>query len=104
MPEVELRPIDKSNWQTCVRLKVVPGQENFVATNVYSLAQAAYEPILTPMGVYDGETMVGFVMYTNRAADDGRHWIVRVMVGADYQRKGYGRAAMIALIERMRGE
>jgi len=48
--------------------------------------------------------MVGFVMYADPASppdDQGRTWILRIMIGQDHQGKGYGRAAMIALLARM---
>jgi diamine N-acetyltransferase len=82
-------------------------QTDFVASNVFSLAQAAYQrqPHLIPLGVYDSDTMVGFVMYADPASPPdelGRTWIYRVMIGQDYQGKGYGRAAMVALLDRMR--
>ncbi len=106
MPTITLRAIDADNWLACVRLSVAPTQTDFVASNVFSLAQAAYQrqPRLIPLGVYDGDTLVGFVMYADPAAppdDQGRTWIMRVMVGQDYQGKGYGRAAMVALLARM---
>lgn len=105
MPTIIFKPITRENWRDCVKLKVAPNQDHFVAPNIYSLAQAAYETEMVPLGVYEDETMVGFVMYTKAAADDlGRYWIVRVLIGADQQGKGYGRATMTALIERMRDE
>lgn len=104
---VTLRPITEDNWAACVQLVVAPEQTEFVASNAVSLAQAAYQrnPGLIPLGAYEGETMVGFVMYVSpEAAPDerGRHWIYRVMVGQQYQGRGYGRAAMEALLAHMR--
>lgn len=95
---VTLRKIERDNFRECIKLKVAAGQEHFVASNVYSIAQAYVEPKCVPLAVYEGETMVGFVMYT---WDEGEQkwWIFRVMIGADYQGKGYGRAAMVALMK-----
>lgn len=98
---IELRPITRQNWRACVRLRVATEQEQLVATNAGSLAQAAYEPECVPLAVYDGDTMVGFVMYA-LDADDNSYWIYRVMIDAQQQRRGYGRAAMERLIEHMR--
>lgn len=100
---VTLRDITTDNWRACVKLKVAPEQERFVASNAFSLAQSKYEPELIPQGIYDGETMVGFLMY--RPADFGlaKVWaIYRLMVGKDYQGKGYGRAGMECLLEHLR--
>lgn len=103
MMNVTLRDITADNWRDCVSLKVGPGQENFVASNAFSLAQSKYEPELIPQAIYDGETMVGFLMY--RPADLGlaKMWyIYRLMVAHDQQGKGYGRAGMECLLERLR--
>jgi len=53
MPAITFREIDADNWLTCVRLTVGPEQTDFVASNVFSLAQAAYQrqPRLIPLGV-----------------------------------------------------
>lgn len=102
---IELCEITRENWITCVRLKVADSQTRWVASNAVSLAQSKYEPECVPLAVYDGETMVGFVMY--RAEDYGlsKVWFIdRLMVGQDYQRQGYGRAAMLALLERLRAQ
>lgn len=101
MSQVALQEITAETWEQCVKLKVRSDQEHFIASNVYSLAQSKYEPGLLPLAVYDGETMVGFVMYSEQPYEPGKYFIYRVMVGAEFQGKGYGRDAMLALIERM---
>jgi diamine N-acetyltransferase len=107
MRQIALRAISEDNWQMCVELSVHPTQTDFVASNAYSLAQAAYQchPRLVPLGVYAGESMVGFIMYTDPGSppdEQGRHWILRVMIDRAYQGQGYGRATMVALIARMK--
>lgn len=100
---VELRDITSENWYACVRLKVAPDQEQFVASNVFSLAQSKFEPESVPLAVYDGDTMVGFVMYHPEDYELAKIWYIeRLMVGQQYQGKGYGRAAMEALIARLK--
>jgi diamine N-acetyltransferase len=51
--------------------------------------------------MYDGDTMVGFTMYGTEHYE-GHYWIARVMVDLQQQNKGYGRAAMVQVIERMK--
>ncbi len=101
MSQISLQEITAETWEQCVSLKVRSDQEHFIASNVSSLAQSKYEPGLLPLAVYAGETMVGFVMYNEQPFEPGKYFIYRVMVGAAFQGKGYGRAAMRALIERM---
>lgn len=98
---ITLQPVTRDNWHAVTKLAVAEGQENFVAPNVYSLAQAAYVPGMLPQAMYDGATLVGFVMYTI-TPDDGQFWIVRVLVDKQFQHQGYGRQAMVIMIDRMR--
>ena len=96
--EITLRDIDRSSWQKCCGLKVAESQKNFVAPNMYSLAQAAYEPDTYPMGIYlDGE-LVGFVMWCFDSDIPG--WeMVRLMVDEEHQHKGIGEAAVKKLLQ-----
>lgn len=99
-PIVALVPVNRANFTSCIDLEVAPDQKGFVADNLYSIAQAKVEPTWVPMAVMDGETVVGFAMYGHEV-DVGRWWIIRLMIGAEHQGKGYGHAAMKALVARM---
>jgi diamine N-acetyltransferase len=103
---ITLREIDRDNYRAIGKLKVSPDQERFVATNPWSLTQSKYEPDLTPLGVYDGETPVGFVMYRDEDYGImGRAWSIwRLMIDHTQQGQGYGRAAMELLLTRLRAE
>ncbi|NNE55200.1 MAG: GNAT family N-acetyltransferase, partial [Flavobacteriales bacterium] len=106
---ITLRAIDQANFRDCIDLKVSPDQEPFVAPNVFSLAQAKANPLLTPLAIYDGsicghepgenDPMVGFLMYQIM---DGVGFVVRMMIGSPYQKRGYGRAAMVEVIRRFK--
>jgi Acetyltransferases len=100
---VELRDITVENWEECIALSVSAAQRGMVAPNVYSIAQAKVQPECVPLAVYDGSTMVGFVMYA-LDRDDGNWWIYRLMIDERYQGKGYGRAALTSAIDRIRRE
>lgn len=90
-----LKPITKENWHIAIRLEVAPEQRNFVASNLYSIAESKFEPGAVPLGIYNDETMVGFLMY---GPYHGEMWIWRLMIDQQYQHRGYGRAAMQAMI------
>jgi diamine N-acetyltransferase len=101
---VELKAIDRDNWETCIDLEVARTQTKFVATNLYSLAQWRFLPGFRAVGIYSGKQMVGFALY-GLDPDDGNHWIYRLMVDRHHQGKGYGFAALekiIARIERLK--
>ena len=102
---ITLQPITADNWYECVRLKVDDSQTQFVASNAYSLAQSKFEPECVPLAVYNDEQLVGFVMYKPEDYGLAKIWFIeRLMIGEGHQGKGYGRAAMMALIERLRSQ
>jgi diamine N-acetyltransferase len=98
---VSLREIDKNNFRECVNLKVAGSQEKFVAPNVMSIAQLKIYPAANAFAVYAGEEMVGFVMY-GCDEDDGHFYLGRLMIDEKHQGKGFGRAATLEVIERMK--
>lgn len=100
MTEVAFRSVTRDNLRELVRLKVAEGQDDFVAPNLYSIAQAFVEPTWTPIGIYAGDEAVGFAM-EGFDPDANRWWIVRFMIGAAHQGKGYGTAALAALVASM---
>lgn len=100
-PVVSFREITPENFDAVIDLQVREDQKGFVASNMYSLAEAYAHPGRFPLAVYAGETPVGFVMYVD-LRERSQFWIFRVMIDAAQQGRGYGRAAMRLLIERMR--
>jgi diamine N-acetyltransferase len=99
---VRLTDIDRDNWLECIKMSPGPGNEDFVAPNVFSIAESRFEPTFVPMAVYDGDTPVGFLMY-GVDEKDGRYWLIRFMIDAPYQGKGLGRAALQDAIRLIRG-
>jgi diamine N-acetyltransferase len=98
---ITLQNITEDNWIAAIRLKVRPDQTHFVASNAVSLAQSKFQPFWNTKGIYDGDTMVGFTMYGLEESGeewDG-YWICRLMVDQTQQGKGYGRAAMEAILQ-----
>ncbi len=102
---VELAEITAENLGLVYDLAVGPGQEEFVATNPWSLAQAyAERHIAWPRAVVAGGQVCGFIMLQfDPDDDDGRPFqLWRLMIGADHQRKGHGRAAVSLGVEECR--
>ncbi len=97
---VTLRPITRDNLWAVLRLRLHPGQEDFVADNAVLIANAYVEPTFVPLAVYAGEEPVGFAM-DGQHPDTGAWWVIRLMIDREHQGKGCGRAAMEAVIEMM---
>ena len=39
---LSLRSIDQSNWEACIQLKPKQEQEEFIASNLYSIAESKF--------------------------------------------------------------
>jgi len=91
---VELREITQSNFDDCINLNLPEAQKGFVATNVYSLAQAwVYYKTAFPFAIYAEDDLVGFIM--PGYYEPQKHYnIWRFMIDERYQGKGYGKAAL----------
>jgi diamine N-acetyltransferase len=102
-PTIALAPVTRENYRAVCKIPTEPGDEKFVASNPFSLAQAAYEPGFEPDAIMAGGEMVGFVM-CDRDAKTGDQWICRLMIAAGKRRQGFGRAAMEAVLARYRAQ
>ena len=97
---LELRKINRDNFDEVIGLSVFEDQKSFVASNLFSLAQAKVFPECLPMAIYLDDSLIGFVMY-GIDCDDNEYWISRLMIDKKYQKKGYGLAAMKLVLEEL---
>jgi diamine N-acetyltransferase len=117
MTTISLQPITPNNWVECLELTPTPEQQarSYVAPNVLSLAQAYAEPWWIPLAVYAETTMIGFILYGRWPAREyapywghkpkpGIDYILRMMIDRRYQGQGYGKAALAALLERIKAQ
>lgn len=96
--EVDFRGIDKTNYWDCMTLTVHESQVGFVDDNKQSLVEAAYEDNIYTLGIYHGETMVGFVLYDYDDTLPG--WSMSCfMIGKQFQGKGYGKQAVLDFLD-----
>jgi diamine N-acetyltransferase len=97
MTTLRLAELTSDNLPAAVRMPLKPGQENFVAPVVMSVAEAYVNPTAWPRVVLDDEQVVGFIM-GNFDADNEieafRAGIWRLNVHADAQGRGVGRFAV----------
>ena len=111
MMSVELRPVTAKNWQALIKLQVREDQREFVASNLYSIAETQFGHEeeghwnFYSFGVYANDEPVGFIMYGINYEHSRFHgFIARLMVDENHQGKGYGRAAMEQILETFRAD
>ncbi|HPT79358.1 MAG TPA: GNAT family N-acetyltransferase [Candidatus Atribacteria bacterium] len=109
---ITLEQITWDNWEACIRLRVKEEQEEFIASNMYSLAQsyvALLNDELPPMtyAICNDGDVIGFVMMYHDTADESEYdeesyGICRFMIDKDHQGKGYGKEALAKALELIR--
>lgn len=102
--KVELRDITAGNFDDVANLHVDEDQQGYVASNLYSIAEAQFNPSYRPRAIYYRGHPAGFIMYESVELDDEQYEysIFRFMVDHRYQGKGIGRRAMDLVLEEIR--
>ena len=98
---VTLKEITEDTVTAVMKLEVTEPQKAFVAPNAVSIAQAHFSDKAWFRAVYADDTPVGFVMLYDDP-EKALYYLWRLMIGGEYQGKGYGRKAMELLIDHVR--
>lgn len=99
---VRLCEINKETLRSILNLKVHPEQEQFVASNAVSIAQAYFERERAWFrAIYADDRPVGFLMLYDDP-DEPEYFLWRFMIDARYQKMGFGRQALELLVQHVR--
>jgi diamine N-acetyltransferase len=102
---IRLEKINADNYQKVFDLELVGEQENFVSSNMRSLAQAwVFYERAKPYAIYNDDTIVGFIMFDYKIENRKVEIFWRFMLGSAYQGKGYGKEALNKAIEFLKQE
>jgi diamine N-acetyltransferase len=112
---LERRPVLRAHVLPLIGLTVRPDQLDLVSSNAKTLAEAAYETGSVVWGLWDDTALVGLMAMINSAEhpfqdypfNDPRDgtpaaYLWRLMIGADFQGKGYGGAALTMAFDQAR--
>jgi diamine N-acetyltransferase len=102
--KVSLKDVTADNWEALADLELADDQKELVASNLYSIAEAQFDPDARPRAIYAGKRVVGFLMYDvhrTKGKSLGAS-IYRFMIDPKHQGKGYGRAALSKALEEIR--
>jgi diamine N-acetyltransferase len=99
---VELKPIDETNREECIRLKVTDDQSEYIATNESSLEAALeHSDVARPFVIYANGQVVGFAMLVfdvEYEDPNDRYWLWRFMIDETQQGQGIGKEALKQII------
>lgn len=98
---VSLREVTKETVRGICNLKVRDNQNKFVAPNAVSIAQAYFFDTAWFRAIYADDTPVGFIML-EKNTEKPEYFLWRMMIDARYQGEGFGREAMLLLIDHVR--
>ncbi|WP_410769403.1 GNAT family N-acetyltransferase [Fontibacillus sp. BL9] len=100
---IELKPVNRNNWEEALSLQVSDSQQGFVPPVAVSLAKIYIKPDgdeveYLPFAVYDKDKMVGFIMHAYEEKTSDMYWINGFLIDAEEQGKGYGGTALKEMI------
>ncbi|EPL9568482.1 GNAT family N-acetyltransferase [Providencia rettgeri] len=95
---ITLKAVTNENYEPICLLDVSNEQEDYVASNTWSLVEAAYNENYTVRAIYCEDEPVGFFMWVQESPIKISIW--RFMIDQRHQNKGIGREALsLALTE-----
>lgn len=98
---VVLEPVSDRNRRAILALELLPGQQDFVASNADSLEEAGEDGDAVPRAIVADGRVVGFLMYD--ASNDDEANIYRFMIDRREQGRGLGRAGIAAALGEIEG-
>ncbi|BBQ48986.1 MULTISPECIES: GNAT family N-acetyltransferase [Acinetobacter calcoaceticus/baumannii complex] len=100
---ISLKDLDRENWIRCARLSLDESQKDYVAPNVYSIAESKVEEHYCPRVICFNDEVVGFLMYCVEIdpPDETLFWLFRFMIDKNSQAKGYGTKVLQIAIDEM---
>ncbi len=104
--KIELTELSEDGLEQCFRLKVKSAQTHYIASNEDSWKTAKENgKVARPFAICRDGEMIGFTMFAfdeDYDDPDDRYWLWRFMIDGTEQGKGYGTAALQAVIRYFR--
>ena len=102
--EVILEPIDRGNFRKLFNMQVRPEQTSFVTPPRWTLARCyvrlfgdEFEHL--PYLIRAGDEVLGYATTVCDPNSADNYWIDDIMIAAQHQGAGYGRAAMVEVLK-----
>ena len=102
---ISLQAVTRENWRATLALAVHPDQQRFIADYApiaaIALAKAYVRPgglVWAPYAICAAQQVVGLLELAYEPGSTDRYWVYHFFIDRAQQGKGYGQAAMQALV------
>ncbi|MBM7614881.1 GNAT family N-acetyltransferase [Alkaliphilus hydrothermalis] len=95
---IRLEEITEENWIECIGLKEEENARKFIASNLFSIAQAQFYPKAISRAIYNDQTMVGYTLHGEDEDEHDMFHIDRLMIGLDYRNNGFASETLQLII------
>ena len=104
--KIVFEPVTAENMEDVLKLHIAGSQKGFVETVKQCLDEAREWACWRPVGIYIDGQLVGFAMYClwEEKSMEDRVWMDRFLIDERYQGKGYGKACLPVLLDKIQGE
>ena len=99
---LSLQPIIKQNYESVCELDVTEEQEDYVASNMWSIVESKFNEGYETRAIYQDAEPVGFFMWVKESNHKVSIW--RFMVDKNHQNKGFGRKALELALNEIKQE
>lgn len=101
---LHFKSVNKNNRKQIELLSVAKNQAGFVESVTECLEDAKNDKSYEPVGIYDGNTLIGFAMYGlfTDTTPSGEVWLDRLLIDEHFQSKGYGKNAILKLLKMLK--
>ena len=94
---VHLEKVSEKNWHECIDLPTGDDHQ-YVASNLYSIAEAQFYPETSSCCIYDDDKMIGYTLFGPDKEQEGLFFIDRLMIAEPFRKKGYGKCVIEKII------
>ena len=99
--QLHFKSVNAENRREVEGLTVFSEQAGFIESVSECLREADELELWRPVGIYDSDTLIGFAMYGYFPEPaPGQLWLDRLLIDKRYQGKGYGKQAVLSLLDR----
>ncbi len=99
--EIHFEKITPKNQKEVESLSLFPEQVSFIESVSDCLKEAEEISEWKTVAIYDKNQLIGFAMYGYFTLPEEGPWLDRFLIDKKYQKKGYGKIAVLALMQQI---